>query len=299
MIELDAMIRAAAFEFLDRGRQVYGETIPREVLRLGFEFQGSRVPLVGPQGIFKPALMPEMPLSITTSKSGPYADEIAEDGLLRYRYRGNDPSFHENVRLRKAMNSQTPLVYLSAVETGEYAAFYPVFVVRDFPEQLTVEVDIAQGAFGGDATPLPLVLAEPERRYRARTVNQRLHQAKFAANVMRAYETTCSVCRLKRRQLLDAAHILPDKHPLAKPVVSNGMSMCKIHHAAFDNNLIGIRPDLVVEVRSDLLAETDGPMLAQLQSLNGNELMWVPRRSEWKPDRSLLEERFEQFRRAG
>lgn len=34
------------------------------MLSQGFEFDGVRVPLIGPQGIFKPAILPEMPLSI-------------------------------------------------------------------------------------------------------------------------------------------------------------------------------------------------------------------------------------------
>jgi len=40
--------------------------LPREILAQGFVFDGQRVPLIGPQGIFKPALLPEMPVSITT-----------------------------------------------------------------------------------------------------------------------------------------------------------------------------------------------------------------------------------------
>jgi hypothetical protein len=37
--------------------------------------------------------------------------------------------------------------------------------------------------------------------------------------------------------------------------------MCKIHHAAFDNLLMGVRPDYSIEVRSDVLVEEDGPTL--------------------------------------
>jgi putative restriction endonuclease len=34
-----------------------------------------------------------------------------------------------------------------------------------------------------------------------------------------------------------------------------------VHHAAFDVNIVGVRPDLVLDVRYDVLAEIDGPIL--------------------------------------
>ena len=63
----DAAVRLRAFAFLTEQRLRFGETsIPRAVLERGFDFEGTRVPLIGPQGIFKPAILPELPLSITT-----------------------------------------------------------------------------------------------------------------------------------------------------------------------------------------------------------------------------------------
>ena len=58
----------------------------------------SCVPLVGPQGIFKPRVLDEAPLSATTAPNGPYDDSFDPDGLLRYRYRGTDPNHHVNDR---------------------------------------------------------------------------------------------------------------------------------------------------------------------------------------------------------
>ena len=45
------------------------------------------VALVAPQGIFKPKLLPQMPLSITTTPESDYDDSFDNDGLLLYRYR--------------------------------------------------------------------------------------------------------------------------------------------------------------------------------------------------------------------
>jgi putative restriction endonuclease len=126
----------------------------------------------------------------------------------------------------------------------------------------------------------------------------RLHQAAFRQRVLRAYNRSCTVCRLRHSELLDAAHILPDVHERGEPVVSNGLALCKIHHAAFDTNILGIRPDRVVEMRDDVLEEIDGPMLRYgLQQLHGGVIK-VPRRPEHQPDPESLEERYELSRAA-
>ena len=43
---------------------VHGEVLPRTLLAEGFVVDGVRVPLLGPQGIFKPRIMTEAPLSV-------------------------------------------------------------------------------------------------------------------------------------------------------------------------------------------------------------------------------------------
>ncbi|SHE93574.1 HNH endonuclease [Ferrithrix thermotolerans DSM 19514] len=104
------------------------------------------------------------------------------------------------------------------------------------------------------------------------------------------------MCGLLYRPLLDAAHILPDSHPQGKPIVTNGLSLCKIHHAAYDLNYIGVRPDLVAVVRSDVMNTKDGPMLTYgLQAMNERQLI-VPAKKSEIPDRNALEERFEEFK---
>lgn len=107
------------------------------------------------------------------------------------------------------------------------------------------------------------------------------------------------MCRLRHRELLDAAHILPDTDPRSEPVVPNGLSLCRLHHAAFDGNILGVRPDLVIEIRRDVLDERDGPMLVHgLQGFQDARLV-VPNRAEWCPNVDFLAERYERFRDAG
>ena len=65
MPDLDARVRLAAFAFLDRLRETHRDTLPYAQLLAGFDFEGRRLPLLAPQGIFKPAIL-DLPLSITT-----------------------------------------------------------------------------------------------------------------------------------------------------------------------------------------------------------------------------------------
>jgi putative restriction endonuclease len=99
-MDTDMMIRTKAFDWLAGQVDVHGDVLPRTLLQAGFEFQGQRVPLISPQGIFKPKIM-ELPLSITTSFTSPYGDEYGTEGFLHYRYRGTNPDHRDNVGLRK------------------------------------------------------------------------------------------------------------------------------------------------------------------------------------------------------
>lgn len=111
---------------------------------------------------------------------------------------------------------------------------------------------------------------------------------------MDAYSCRCAICQLAHSPLLDAAHIIPDSEN-GNASVSNGLALCKIHHAAYDNNIIGITPDLVVQVNRDALEETDGPMLLHgIQEFHGQRLMVIPK-GKRRPDRDFLATRFDRF----
>ena len=66
------------------------------------------------------------------------------------------------------------------------------------------------------------------------------------------------------------------------------MSLCRLHHAAFDRLLLGVHPDYVIHVRPDILYEIDGPMLKHgLQGLQGQRIL-VPSRRVERPDEGRL-----------
>ncbi|MFH0982860.1 MAG: hypothetical protein V2A79_15160, partial [Planctomycetota bacterium] len=86
--------------------------------------------------------------------------------------------------------------------------------------------------------------------------------------------------------------------PRGEPVISNGLALCNLHHAAYDGNILGVTPDLKVQVRLDVLEEKDGPMLQWgLQHFHGADL-YVPRRPDWQPNREYVASRYEAFQRA-
>jgi putative restriction endonuclease len=132
----DIGVRKAAFAWLSEQEQLHDDVLPREALAKGFAYAGERVPLVGPQGIFKPRIM-ELPLSITTVANGPYTDTFGSDGLLSYKYRGTNANHRDNTGLRELMKRRQPLIYFHALVPGKYLASWPVFVVGDDPRSLT------------------------------------------------------------------------------------------------------------------------------------------------------------------
>jgi putative restriction endonuclease len=299
--EFDAVLRMEAQRWLTV-RTNDGQVPISSSDLLDFEVDGQPFRLMDAQrGIRKPRELSSA-LSIRTvytveGKERPYADEVGPDGLLRYKWRGDDPDHAENRALRAAMNEQAPLIWFFGVAPGVYKPIYPVYLLWEEQElhQFVIDPDVARGLVSQGSQ-----ITQQVRRYIIRQTKQRLHQPVFRATVLRAYETRCAVCALRHAELLDAAHIVPDSHEAGIASVRNGLALCKIHHAAYDSSVLGIRPDLVVEIRADLLDEIDGPMLEHgLKGRHGQRLMALPKVRAERPDVDLLEERYARFRAAG
>ena len=194
------------------------------------------------------------------------------------------------------MTRQTPLVWFKGLAPSVYQAIFPVYLMAEEDElsQFVMALTEEQRRLW----PTSSRFEENLRRYLLTTTRRRLHQPVFAYQVMQAYSTRCAVCSLGHRELLDAAHIVPDAEEGGAAVVTNGLALCKIHHAAYDRNILGVRPDLVIDVRGDILDEVDGPMLRHgIQEMAGVRLT-VPRQRSAHPNRDGLERRYEEFRAA-
>jgi putative restriction endonuclease len=207
---------------------------------------------------------------------------------------------HRNRRSRSARGTPRgqsdaippPIIYFLGIAPGRYQAMLPTFVSGWDAKALKARV-----SFG---VPDQETLMPPEtaleRRYALRAVKQRLHQASFREAVISAYNGRCAVSGLPESLLLDAAHIIADKHEqLGQPVVPNGIPLSKLHHVAFDAHLIGIDPDYHLHVSKRLLGQKDGPMLEALKRLNGGTIH-LPSRAKDRPDRDRLALRFERFK---
>jgi putative restriction endonuclease len=297
--ELD--IRIAAFAWLKEHGAGNGDVFPGGLLNQGFIYHGEPITLKGAAGIWFPRGF-SIPISITTALKGPYRlDDIADDGLLTYAYRGNDPRHRDNVGLREALRTRTPLIYFREVHDSHYQAIWPVMVLEDHPESLFIRaaMDPAYSDLKPDADLSSIAFSPLDlRRYAWTQARRRLHQGAFRDIVISAYNCRCAICRLAHLELLDAAHIIPDDDVRGTPIVQNGLSLCKIHHAAYDTDILGISPDYRVHISKRILDEHDGPMLKHgLQELDGTGII-LPSRSAHRPDRDRLAHRFEKWKDA-
>jgi putative restriction endonuclease len=282
-------IREDVFQWLD---DKLASGLP-EVTRMdlvNYTFRGERIPLLDQgRGIRNPVDFDSTLTIMTSSKSHPYNDGIEPDGTIRYSFRAHNNA--DNRKLREAMYRGDPLVYLYGVRDGAYVPLYPVYVVGEDPSIDAVTLVIGEAHFLGS----PSTWTPDARRYAERTVRQRMHQPLFRSRVLRAYESQCAICNLKHPELLDAAHIISDTSSTGVATVGNGLALCKIHHASYDRNFMGISPDYKVHVNRDLLDEVDGPMLKHgLQEMNGHTIL-LPKRVMERPERDRLARRFDEF----
>lgn len=294
-MDVDLAVRIAAFRWLTEQAISHGDVLPRPLLATGFLYEGHRIPLVSPQGIFKPQIL-SLPLSITTVMDGPYDDTYVQGKFLIYKYRGSDPNHRDNVGLRELMRANRPLVYFYGIAPSQYVPILPVYVVGDDPISLSFRIAVDDIETIDSTGELDSRETEIRRAYVTSTVKIRLHQRSFRERVLDAYRSTCAFCKLRHRELLDAAHILPDSDPEGIPSIPNGLALCKLHHAAFDSFMLGVTPDYKIQVRGDVLDEEDGPMLQYgLKGLHGGNLILPASQSNW-PNRDFLATRFERFR---
>lgn len=260
-----------------------------------FEYAGQHIRVIDVQGgIWNPgASWPlgddlRATLSINTTNSGKYEDQEIDGGLWRYDYQSGGAA-GKNTKMRRAMELQLPLLWFVQQDSGRYVP-YRVFIINDFPIDgyclIAPDLSLATAARSESVI---------ERKYAERTMKQRLHQPAFRAQVISAYETKCAICRLGHGRLLDAAHITPDSDSQTSTSVTNGLSLCKIHHTAYDINIVGIDADYTVHIREDILAEKDGPMLQHGIKEMDQSKLWVPPSVNKRPDPARLEARFLEF----
>lgn len=291
MTQHDETVRSLVMQAIGGLATAHGGWVTRaELSALRLADGSTRRAIDQSRGIWNPRDL-DATLSVLSSPAGPYADAQVADGLYRYSYREGGPG-GDNRKLVRAYELQVPIVLLLWLEPGKFAPVFPCYVTDNAPDEKAVYIAAA------DSPPHDLLAAGSsvlERRWVERMTTHRLHQAAFRAKVLLAYQSTCAICRLQHPEFLDAAHIIEDKDERGEAVVPNGLTLCKIHHAAYDRRFLGISPDYRVHIDLELLRETDGPMLRHgLQEMHGHTLT-LPRSRRDHPDRDRLDVRYQRF----
>ena len=111
-----------------------------------------------------------------------------------------------------------------------------------------------------------------------------VRSAGFRQAVMQIYDYTCAVCALNIRassgeSVTDAAHIIPFSVSYNDDI-RNGMSLCKLHHWAFDAGLISVSETYQVVV-SPFMTE-HGPTASMLARLHDRQI-WLPCGEAYRP----------------
>lgn len=316
---MDHEIRLAAFARCTRLMHDHGGAVPWYAIQEGFEFCSERVYLAGKaRGIHRPRQMKRGVLSIKTTKPrkgrvARYDDALVGDGYFSYALQGNDPRNHDNTCLYEAFEDQLPLIYFYALVPSIYQILYPCYLMEWDPGNLfcTVAIgsqfelaypsEVRETATGQYEVAQSSAAREPkspiERRYSTIEAKVRLHQAEFRELVLSAYDRRCSVSGLPIPELLQAAHIIPDRDERGQPDITNGICLSILHHTAYDRNLLGIDPDGRIVVAESVLGQHDGPTLeTAIKALHGQQIR-LPHHERDRPNRDYLAERFDAFRR--
>lgn len=80
-----------------------------------------------------------------------------------------------------------------------------------------------------------------ERQTAVVNVKKKIRDNSFKSRVLTSYSNHCAFCGVQLK-LIDAAHIVPVQHD-GTDETSNGISLCALHHRAFDRNLVTFNAD--------------------------------------------------------
>jgi putative restriction endonuclease len=114
--------------------------------------------------------------------------------------------------------------------------------------------------------------------------------AAFSRIIKEIYDNSCSVCGKKRftnsgYPEVEAAHIYP-KSKDGSDDPRNGLSLCKLHHWAFDNGLFSIGNDFTIKINSRIAADDNYEEIWKYQ----DEKISLPLKNKYNPDILFLTE---------
>lgn len=90
-------------------------------------------------------------------------------------------------------------------------------------------------------------VANSKRRTVIRTIATKYRAVNFRNKVLGAYGHKCAFCQVQLA-LIDAAHIIPVSAPDSTDEIVNGIALCKLHHYAYDSNLVSFNDVYQIEI---------------------------------------------------
>jgi putative restriction endonuclease len=290
----DESIRLLALNRVRELRDLWGDAIPESEIAKGFLHDGEMILLKGQQGIFKPRQLKDGPLTLMSTLGSRYEDELLDEAnTVKYDYAPPSREY-ENEGLKNVMRAGSPVILLKQVKAKprpEYMVVAPLYVegfdnaARQFMLSTRADLTPAVGTEAG------IVLREINRAYGETTVQTRLHQAYFRRDVLRVYKTKCCVCELRTRPLLQGAHIVPDSAAQGIAAVQNGLSLCSLHHAAYDRDILRINSDYRVSVEQQWIESDDDFGRVALSDFHGRRIE-LPSDPAHHPNPDFLGSRF-------
>jgi len=126
------------------------------------------------------------------------------------------------------------------------------------------------------------------RRQKLTSTLKAVRDFNFSKRVLAAYGHRCAICGVQLR-LLDAAHILPVVHPDSTDATCNGVSLCTLHHRAYDRGLVTFdeeyKTHFNTQLGEKLASESRGGGLDGFKKTMRPRLIIPPQPCDWpKPE---------------
>ncbi|MEQ8520420.1 MAG: HNH endonuclease [Cytophagales bacterium] len=172
--------------------------------------------------------------------------QLREPALRKAHIKGVAPWVKDNQEIAIAFRPDFMVEYIRNLESlhsfGESAQDLEVL------EEVTENPDEVNDAEISGVT--------VERQTAIVSVKKKIRDNSFKSRVLTSYSNRCAFCGVQLK-LIDAAHILPVQHD-GTDETSNGISLCALHHRAYDRNLVTFNNEYRIihsEVSFNRLAE--------------------------------------------
>ncbi|MBW4449972.1 MAG: HNH endonuclease [Spirirestis rafaelensis WJT71-NPBG6] len=171
-----------------------------------------------------------------------------------------------------------------------------------FFDETNTQIDDTLNTFDLDAQKQNQEVTEPknsEKKYSQRKYV--VIDSLFRRSIIHIYEYQCAVCRLKFNikpvdirsyiNIVDAAHIKP-LSVSSNNQLSNGISLCKNHHWAFDNGCFGIDDknySIIVSNKfsEECLTTVESLKIIPMKSYQGQKI-FLPIKEKYRPNPEAL-----------